>query len=42
MCKVIFEYINQFNNVVIISPQDYAYSQEKVFVEEFGKKFIYI
>lgn len=42
MAKAIFEYINQFNNVVIIAPQEYAYSQSKVFGEEFGKNNFFI
>lgn len=42
MAKAIFEYINQFNNVVIIAPQDYVYSQHEVFSQEFGKKTVFI
>ena len=43
MAKAVFEYINKFNNVVIIAPQDYVYSQHEVFSQEFGKKkYLYI
>lgn len=42
MAKAVFEYINKFNNVVVIATQDYIYSQHEVFSQEFGKKNIYI